>query len=103
MWIEAATVGPILEEVIFSGLILSALLYMLDKVRLPRVATEWIGIIAAAILFGLAHHGRTGFAVGETTAMGILYGSLRVRSGSTAVAAASHSSFNLALHLLIAM
>ncbi len=97
----AATVGPILEDVIFRGLILSALLYALAKLRLPRGANVLLSILAAALLFGLAHHSRGGVAMCDTVLMGILYGWLRVQSGSTAVAAAAHSGFNIILHLLL--
>lgn len=96
----AITVGPILEEVIFRGLILSGLIYLSDTLQLPRQASVWLSIIAAALLFGFAHSGRTGTPLIETTLMGLIYGWLRVESESTAVSAAAHSSFNLVLTLL---
>lgn len=96
----AITVGPILEEIIFRGLILSGLIYLSKSLPLPRNVNVWLSIIAAALLFGFAHSGRTGTPLIETTLMGMIYGWLRVESQSTAVSAAAHSSFNLVLTLL---
>lgn len=96
----AVAVAPILEEVIFRGLILTGLLYLAGRLHQPHQASTWLSILFAALLFGLAHWSRSGGALLETVLMGIIYGWLRVKSGSTAVAAVAHSSFNLAFHLL---
>lgn len=96
----AVGVAPILEEVIFRGLILSAALYLCGRLRLSRSASAWLSVVAAALLFGLAHSGRTGTPLAETVLMGVAYGWLRIQSGSTAVSAGAHSSFNLVLTFL---
>jgi membrane protease YdiL (CAAX protease family) len=96
----AVTVAPILEEVIFRGIVLSGLLYLCDRLHIQSKANIWLSIILAALLFGFAHSGRTGAPLVETVIMGIVYGWLRVKSDSTAVAGGAHSAFNLVLHLL---
>ncbi len=91
------TVAPVVEELLFRGALLTGLLYILGALRIRSDVNVLLSILFAALAFGLAHLGRTGTPLLATILMGMVYGWLRVRSASTAVAAAAHSAYNLVL------
>jgi membrane protease YdiL (CAAX protease family) len=93
----AVTVAPVVEEFLFRGALLTGLLYILGALRIRSDVNVVLSILFAALAFAFAHLGRTGTPLLATILMGMVYGWLRVRSASTAVAAAAHSAYNLVL------
>jgi membrane protease YdiL (CAAX protease family) len=95
----AVLLGPVLEEVIFRGYLLTAALIFTSRLW-PSRSTS-ISIIGIAALFSSAHLATPGvtalqlFCIGF---MGCLYGYIRVRFRSTAAAALTHGTYNLALY-----
>jgi membrane protease YdiL (CAAX protease family) len=92
--------GPVLEEIVCRGYVLTVLLFLAKRAALPfaRLAA----VIAAAVIFAAAHArnaGITWLQLGCIAAMGSLYGALRIKYGSTAAAVLTHSTYNLALCL----
>jgi membrane protease YdiL (CAAX protease family) len=77
--------------------VLAGLLGLLAALRIPSDLNVFLSVLFAALAFGFAHLGRTGTPLLATVLMGMVYGWLRVRSASTAVAAAAHSAYNLVL------
>ena len=98
----AITLGPVLEEVIFRGYLLTAALRLMRHLSLSGSGSDACSIVATAVVFSIAH-----FTTAGTTAIqlccifltGCLYGCLRVRHASTAAAALAHAAYNLALYL----
>jgi len=85
--------APVVEELVFRGLVQSALGVEVGPVR---------GAVAAGGLFGLMHLAEPA-AVGPLVVMGVVLGLLRTRSGSLAPALALHVGNNgLALGLAVA-
>jgi membrane protease YdiL (CAAX protease family) len=97
--LTAMTVAPVVEELLFRGLLLAVLLYILGALRIRSDVNVLLSILFAALAFGFAHLGRTGTPLLATILMGMVYGWLRVRSASSAVAAAAHSAYNVVLQL----
>jgi membrane protease YdiL (CAAX protease family) len=95
--VMAVTVAPVVEELLFRGALLTGLLYILGALHIRSDVNVLLSILFAALAFGFAHLGRTGTPLLATVLMGTVYGWLRVRSASTAVAAAAHSAYNLVL------
>ncbi|HEX5314789.1 MAG TPA: type II CAAX endopeptidase family protein [Gammaproteobacteria bacterium] len=88
--------APIQEEMIFRGLLQTALARRLALQRKYAAASGVIAVLAVAILFAVIH-----LVVGAATAagalvLGLLAGELRRRSGSLLPAIVCHSIFNLA-------
>ncbi|MGH8399954.1 MAG: lysostaphin resistance A-like protein, partial [Gammaproteobacteria bacterium] len=88
--------AAIQEEVIFRGLLQTALTKQLDSaLRLPgNIFT--VPVVAIAILFGLIHSGFGIWTVLSAMILGILAGELRQRSGSLLPAFVVHAVFNAA-------
>jgi membrane protease YdiL (CAAX protease family) len=95
--VVTVTVAPVVEELLFRGALLTGLLYINGTLHIRSDVNILLSILFAALAFGFAHLGRTGAPLLATVLMGIMYGWLRVRSASTAVAAAAHSAYNLVL------
>ncbi len=95
--VMAVTVAPVVEELLFRGALLTGLLYILGALGIRSDVNVFLSTLFAALAFGFAHLGRTGTPLLATILMGMVYGWLRVRSASTAVAAAAHSAYNLVL------
>jgi membrane protease YdiL (CAAX protease family) len=93
----AVTIAPVVEELLFRGVLLTGLLYILGALRIRSDVNVLLSILFAALAFAFAHLGRTGTPLLATILMATVYGWLRVRSASTAVAAAAHSAYNLVL------
>ena len=88
--------APIQEEVIFRGLLQTALADRLADKPIYAATSGMIALVAVATLFGVIH-----LVVGPATAagalvLGLLAGELRRRSGSLLPAVICHSIFNLA-------
>jgi membrane protease YdiL (CAAX protease family) len=95
--VMTVTVAPVVEELLFRDAMLTGLLYILGTLRIRSDLNVFLGILFAALAFGFGHPGRTGAPLLATILTGMVYGWLRVRSGSAAVAAAAHSVYNLVL------
>lgn len=97
----AIALGPVTEEVIFRGYVLTAVLHVLRRWPTPRVA-DTMSVVFAAVVFSLAHtatRGTTGLQLGCAVLTGCLYGSSRVRYRSTVAAVIVHGMYNLALYI----
>jgi len=95
----AITLGPISEELVFRGYILTAAIWLTR--RMPECRGAALSILGTAILFSLAHigtRGITGLQLACAAMTGCLYGWVRVRYCSTAAAALTHGMYNLALY-----
>src|SRR5215471_14385182 len=92
--------GPVLEEIVCRGYLLTFLLYLAKRTAWPfaRLAA----VIAAAVIFAAAHVGNGGITwlqLSCIAATGCLYGALRIGYESTAAAVITHSTYNLVLCL----
>ena len=76
-------VGPVAEEVLFRGLMLTAL-----KKNMP----SWIAIIISSVIFGIMHGNPIGIIY--ATAMGILMGWIFHRTGSILASCIFHIVYN---------
>ena len=96
----AITLGPISEEIVFRGYILTAAIWLTRQISESRAAA--LSILCTAVLFSLAHvgtRGITGLQLSCAAMTGCLYGWVRVHYCSTAAAAVTHGMYNLALYL----
>jgi membrane protease YdiL (CAAX protease family) len=92
--------GPISEEVIFRGYVLTVALWLTRQ--LAEYPSAKLSILGSAVLFGLAHiatRGTTGLQFCCAVMTGCLYGWVRIRYRSTVAAALTHGTYNLALYL----
>jgi membrane protease YdiL (CAAX protease family) len=92
--------GPVLEEIVCRGYLLTFLLYLTKRTALPFARMP--AVITAAVIFAAAHLGNAGITwlqLSCIAAMGCLYGVLRLNYRSTAAAVLTHSTYNLALCL----
>ena len=92
--------GPVLEEIVCRGYLLTFLLYLAKRTAWPFARMP--AVITAAVIFAAAHVGNEGITwlqLSYIAAMGCLYGGLRISYGSTAAAVLTHSTYNLALCL----
>jgi len=92
--------GPVLEEVIFRGYLLTAGLRLMRRLRPSRTPAS--SIVAVAVVFSVAHlttPGTNSIQLGCIMLTGCLYGYIRFRYRSTAAAALAHSAYNLALYI----
>ena len=84
LFLSVAIVTPIVEELMFRG-------YILDAIN--RKHGDWTAIIWSSILFGLIHIDP--FVVGQAFMGGIIYGWIRVRTGSLLPSIAGHMMWNM--------
>ena len=84
LFLSVAIVTPIVEELMFRG-------YILDAIN--RKHSDWTAIIWSSILFGLIHIDP--FVVGQAFMGGIIYGWIRVRTGSLLPSIAGHMMWNM--------
>lgn len=87
--LSVVVVPAVFEELLFRGLLLPAL---------SRRYSDGLGLLASAALFGAMH--LEPLAVLYGTAMGLVLGRLRQRTGSVMPAIALHGAFNAAPVLL---
>ena len=96
----AIALGPVLEEVIFRGYLLTAA-FQLTR-RLSPSSSAALSIMGVAIVFSIAHLTTPGTSLLQLFCIvltGCLYGYIRFRYRSTAAAALAHGAYNLALYL----
>ena len=86
LFLTVVIIGPIAEELMFRG-------YILDAIS--RKHSDWTAIIWSSILFGLIHFLGGWFYICSTFIGGIVYGWIRVRTGSLLPAIAGHMMWNL--------
>ena len=86
LFLSVAIVTPIVEELMFRG-------YILDAIN--RKHSDWTAIIWSSILFGLLHFLGGAFYIGSALIGGIIYGWIRVRTGSLLPSIASHMVWNM--------
>jgi len=84
LFLSVAIVTPIVEELMFRG-------YILDAIN--RKHGDWTAIIWSSILFGLIHIDP--FVGGQAFMGGIIYGWIRVRTGSLLPSIAGHMMWNI--------
>ena len=102
-WNEAVLIvllGPVLEEIVCRGYLLTFLLYLAKRTAWPFARMP--AVITAAVIFAAAHVGNAGITwlqLSCIAAMGCLYGALRLHYRSIAAAVLTHSTYNLALCL----
>jgi membrane protease YdiL (CAAX protease family) len=84
-----ASIGPLVEELLFRGVLLSALL--------RRLRTAW-AVLASAVLFALVHLPELHwlwYALPNLALLGVALAWLRLRSGSLWPAVIAHACNNL--------
>ncbi len=93
-----ALAAPFIEEIIFRGLLLAWLLY-----RLPPLIARWnwpiqpIAVSLTALAFSLAHLGSSLIFLVALFIGGVLYATVRLKSGSILPAFAGHAAWNSAI------
>jgi membrane protease YdiL (CAAX protease family) len=100
MAVLAVVLGPVLEEVIFRGYLLTFALW-LTRCASHRLCSA-VSVIGIAVLFAFAHVGKSGTTVLRFSCIvmtGCLYGWLRLHYQSTTAAALTHAMYNCALYL----
>ncbi len=85
MWAGAAIITPIAEEFFFRGI--------LQTILLKWVKSRWMVIVAASILFGIAHSDQPQ-VIPAITAFGIILGIIYERRGSLVGPIVAHAIFN---------
>jgi len=96
----AIALGPILEEVIFRGYLLTAALLLTRRLSPSRTAAS--SIVGVAIAFSFAHlatAGTTPLQLCCIALTGCLYGCVGFRHRSSAADGLAHAGYNLALYL----
>lgn len=93
----ASVSGPIVEELLFRGLLFWALLTLLIRLRIRQSPAQLISILLIAIVFAGAHIGRAGVSFACTVLTGASFGAIRVWSQSTVAAVFMHAAYNFAL------
>lgn len=83
MAVATVLIAPIVEEVIFRGLVLS---------RLKRVMPGWLSVVLSALLFGVCHGQAVWMAY--AFALGLLFGVMTLRTGSIWPSLIAHVVFN---------
>ena len=96
----ASTAGPMVEEMLFRGLLFWAVIEAFKRLSVPERAAQVTAILLIAIAFALAHVGRVGVSLAGTIVTGAAFGAMRVSSQSTAAAALMHGVYNFALCLM---
>ena len=82
-FISICILTPISEELLFRGYILDAL---------NRLHGKWPAIIISSIIFGMVHFDP--FTMGTATIGGVIYGWIRVRTGSLVPVIVAHAMWN---------
>ncbi len=96
----AIVVGPILEEVIFRGYLLTFALWLFR--RSPRRISSAVSVGGVGVIFAAAHLGNVGTTVLQfacIVATGCLYAWIRVQQHSTVGAAIAHAVYNGTLYV----
>jgi membrane protease YdiL (CAAX protease family) len=93
----ASSSGPIVEEMLFRGLLFWVIFELLYRRGVSKLAASVTTVLLVAVCFALAHTDRTGVRFFATVLTGIAFGWMRVQSGSTAAAAVMHAVYNFVL------
>lgn len=93
----ASASGPMIEEMLFRGILFWLILEFLRRRGTPRLAAVCATVALTAILFALSHNDRNGARLYATIATGVSFGWMRAQSGSTAAAALMHGVYNFVL------
>ena len=93
----ASSSGPVLEEMLFRGLLFWVIFELLRRLGVSKSAASVTTVLLTAVCFALAHTDRIGIRFAATILTGIAFGWMRVQSGSTAAAAAMHAVYNFVL------
>jgi membrane protease YdiL (CAAX protease family) len=93
----ASSSGPIVEEMLFRGLIFWVIFELLYRRGVSKLAASVTTVLLVAVCFALAHTDRIGIRFFTTVLTGIAFGWMRVQSGSTAAAAVMHAVYNFVL------
>ena len=92
LMLSAIVIGPLLEEVLFRGLLQTWLLTVFGR----SGAGRWATLGVAAALFGLTHLGATSWhALPGLMALGLVLGWLYERTGSLWPGVLAHAGFNV--------
>ena len=89
--------GPMLEEMLFRGLLFWLVFELLSRRGVSKVAALSATVLVIAMGFAFSHIGRTGLSLYTTILTGIAFGWMRAQSESTAAAALMHAVYNLVL------
>ena len=84
LFLSVVIVTPIAEELLFRG-------YILDSIK--RMHGDWPAIIGSALLFALVHFNLFGMV--PIIMAGVIYGWLRIKTGSLLPSIACHMMWNL--------
>jgi len=98
----ASSSGPMIEELLFRGLIYWLLFEGLRRVGVSVRLAICVSVFLTAIAFAFSHNDRHGPRLYATILTGVAFGWMRAQSDSTAAATVMHAVYNLAL-LLAAM
>jgi membrane protease YdiL (CAAX protease family) len=93
----ASVSGPMLEEILFRGLLFWLVFEFLNRFGISRAAVLSATVLLVALGFAFSHVGRTGLSFYTTVLSGIAFGWMRAQSESTAAAALMHAVCNLVL------
>jgi membrane protease YdiL (CAAX protease family) len=93
----ASSSGPIVEEMLFRGLLFWVIFELLYRRGVSKLAANVTTVLLVAVCFALAHTDRIGIRFFATVLTGIAFGWMRVQSGSTAAAAVMHAVYNFVL------
>ena len=93
----ASSSGPVLEEMLFRGLLFWAIFELHHRRGVSKSAASVTTVLLIAVCFALAHTDRIGIRFFATLLTGITFGWMRVQSGSTAAAAVMHAVYNFVL------
>jgi membrane protease YdiL (CAAX protease family) len=96
----ASTAGPILEELLFRGLLYWVLHKILRQFGVPTMVVNIFSILVLAVLFAFAHADRETVHLWSAIFTGAAVGYIRVASRSTACAALMHACYNFTLSWL---
>jgi len=96
----ASASGPMLEEMLFRGLLFWLVFELLSRCRVSKVVAVSATILVIAVGFAFSHGGRTGLSLYTTILTGIAFGWMRAHSESTAAASLMHAVYNLVLSYL---
>jgi membrane protease YdiL (CAAX protease family) len=93
--------GPVLEEILFRGYLIRLALSALKGLK-SNMAASMAAVLISAALFGGIHMLQPptgGKDIAAIAVMGLVYGSIRMRTRSTATAAVAHGVYNAILHI----
>jgi len=93
----ASASGPMLEEMLFRGLLFWLVFELLSRCRVSKLVAVSATILVIAVGFAFSHAGRTGLSLYTTILTGIAFGWMRAQSESAAAAALMHAVYNLVL------